>query len=274
MIDLSLAGPGLFDMISPVVIELQESVGLDPASVLVVGATCRDVLHAAMGHTFEVRATNDVDLGIAVGDWTVSDRIEAKYERVGSNGIRYRIAGLPVDVMPFGAVEDPDGISSPAARGEDLIVFGFHDVFERATDLSLPDGPVVRLPHPAGYAALKMRAWIDRGENKDAKDLALCTFWYQESTTVQDRLYETDAGLKILEALEWDAPVAAARLLGADVAGQLSAANHSDLIERWSDVNLNALARDFVLPAGAGRTFSRDARLAYVRQLGPRDIVT
>lgn len=268
MIDLSLVEPQLFDMISPVVEELQESVGLDPASVLVVGATCRDVLHAAMGHTFEVRATNDVDLGIAVGDWTVSDRIDAKYERVGSNGIRYRIAGLPVDVMPFGEVEDPEGISSPAARGEDLIVFGFHDVFERAAHLSLPDGPVVRIPQPAGYAALKMRSWIDRRENKDAKDLALCTFWYQESTTVQGRLYDTDAGQQILEALDWDAFVAAARLLGADVAEQLSPANHSDLIDRWSAVDPDALARDFVLPTGAGRTFNRDARLAYVRQLG------
>lgn len=268
MIDLSLVDPQLLDMISPVVEDLQKSVGLDPASVLVVGATCRDVLHAAMGHTFEVRATNDVDLGIAVGDWTVSDRIEAKYERVGSNGIRYRIAGLPVDVMPFGEVEDPDGISSPAARGEDLIVFGFHDVFERAAHLSLPHGRVVRIPQPAGYAALKMRSWIDRRENKDAKDLALCTFWYQESATVQDRLYDTDAGQKILEALEWHVPVAAARLLGADVRGQLSLANHSDLVERWSALDLDALARDFVLPVGAGCTFSRDARLAYARQLG------
>ena len=268
MIDLSLVDPLLFDMISPVVKELQESVGLDPAGVLVVGATCRDILHAAMGHTFEVRATNDVDLGIAVSDWTVSDRIEAKYEQIGSNGIRYRIAGLPVDVMPFGEIEDPDGISSPAARREDLIVFGFHDVFEQAAHLSLPGGPVVRIPQPAGYAALKMRAWIDRRENKDAKDLALCTFWYQESVTVQDRLYDTEAGQQILDALNWDAPVAATRLLGADVAGQLSQANYSDLIKRWSALDLGAFARDFVLPAGAGRTFSRDVRLAYASQLG------
>lgn len=268
MIDLSLVDPGLFDMISPVVKELQESVGLDPASVLVVGATCRDILHAAMGHTFQVRATNDVDLGIAVGDWTVSDRIERKYVRDGGNGIRYRIAGLPVDVMPFGEIEDPAGISSPAARGEDLIVFGFLDVFGQAAPLPLPGGPVVRIPQPAGYAALKMRAWIDRRENKDAKDLALCTFWYQESHTVEDRLYETNAGQQILEAVDWDAPVAAARLLGADVAGQLSAANHSDLIERWSVLDPDELSRDFVLPAGAGRTFNRDVRRVYARQLG------
>jgi predicted nucleotidyltransferase len=48
---------------------------------------------------------------------------------------------LPVDVMPFGEVEDPDGISSPAARREDLIVFGFHNVFERAAHLSLLTAP-------------------------------------------------------------------------------------------------------------------------------------
>jgi predicted nucleotidyltransferase len=236
--------------------------------VLVVGAACRDVLHAALGHTFAVRATDDVDLGIAVGDWTVSDRIEAKYERVGGNGIRYRIAGLHVDVMPFGEVEDPDGISAPRARGEDLVVFGFQDVFERAAHLALPGGPVVRIPQPAGYAVLKMRAWIDRKKDKDAKDLALCTFWYQESEVIEERLYGTDEGLQVLEAVAWDVPVAAARILGADVAGQLSPANHADLIVRWSTLDLDALARDFTLPPGAGRTPGRDTRLAYARQLG------
>ncbi|MFJ5862471.1 hypothetical protein ACIQCM_13710 [Pseudarthrobacter sp. NPDC092439] len=255
-------------MITPVVDELQEATGLDPQCVLVVGAACRDVLHAAMGHTFEVRATNDVDLGIAVRDWTVSDRIEKQYERIGDNGIRYRIAGLPVDVMPFGEVEDPDGISSPAARGEDLVVFGFQDVFERAVALELPGGAVVRLPQPAGYAALKMRAWIDRNMDKDAKDLALCTFWYQESGAVEDRLFGTEAGLQILAAVGWDVPVAAARLLGVDVAEQLETANHSDLMERWSALDMNILARDFVLPAGAGRIFRREAAHSYAGELG------
>lgn len=37
MIDPSLVDPGLFDMISPVVEELQSSVGLDAARVLLVG---------------------------------------------------------------------------------------------------------------------------------------------------------------------------------------------------------------------------------------------
>ena len=271
MIDLSRVDPRLLEPIMIVVEELEAAVGLEPDCVLVVGAGCRDILHAALGHTFEVRATNDVDLGIAVNDWTVSERIEAKFPRTGTNGIRYRVGGIAVDVMPFGAIEDPDGIAHPAPRGEDLVVFGFQDVYERAVRLALPGGAVVRVPQPAGYAALKMRSWIDRsvyGEDKDAKDLALCTFWYQESTVVHNRLYETDAGFEILSAADWDVPVAAARLLGVDVAHQLTPANHDDLLQRWSALDLDTLARSFVLPAGAQRPMNLALRRTLAGQLG------
>ncbi|WGH92294.1 hypothetical protein QDX21_08150 [Auritidibacter ignavus] len=116
MIDLTRVDPRLYDDITLIVDELQASVGLDPDSVLVVGAGYRDILHAAFGHTFPLRATTDTDLGIAVHDWTISERIDVRFRRIGSNGIRYSIAGIPVDIMPFGEVEDPDGITHPAAR--------------------------------------------------------------------------------------------------------------------------------------------------------------
>lgn len=191
MIDLSAVDERNYDHITPVIAELTSQVGMDPDSILLVGAACRDVLHAAFGQAFPARGTTDTDLGIAVSDWTISERIESSFPRIGSSGIRYRIAGISVDVMPFGEVEDPEGISQPAPRGEDLVVFGFRDVYERAVQLTLPNGQSIRLPQPAGYVALKMRSWIDRsqyhGQDKDAKDLALATFWYQESSEIVDR---------------------------------------------------------------------------------------
>ncbi|MGI8392757.1 hypothetical protein [Leucobacter sp. W1038] len=271
MIDLERVDARIYDVITPVVEELTAKVGVDPDSILLVGAGCRDVLHAAFGHTFPARATTDTDLGIAVSDWTISERIEACFSRIGSNGIRYRIAGIAVDIMPFGEVEDPDGISSPAPRGEELVVFGFRDVYERALPLALPNGQTIRLPQPAGYVALKMRSWIDRsvyyGYDKDAKDLALAAFWYQEAPEIQDRVYDTDAGFEVLTYLEMDAEVAAVRLLGLDVAAQLSPANRDDLARRWKEQDLDVLARDFVLPAGGPYAPDLARRRAYVAQL-------
>jgi predicted nucleotidyltransferase len=273
MIDLTRVDKRLYDVITPVVEDLTSQVGVDPDSILLVGAGCRDVLHAAFGHTFPARATTDTDLGIAVSDWSVSERIEAKFPRIGSNGIRYQIAGVAVDIMPFGEVEDPEGISRPVTRSEELVVFGFQDVYDRALPLTLPNGQTIRLPQPAGYVALKMRSWIDRAayyEDKDAKDLALATFWYQNAPETQERLYDSDEGFAILSDLDLDTDAAAVRLLGMDAVAQLSPSNRDDLARRWVECDLEDLARDFTLPAGAPHSSDLARRRSFVGQLVPQ----
>lgn len=267
MIDLAAVEPRHYDAIAPVIAELTATISLDPDNILLIGAGCRDILHAAFGHTFTPRATTDMDLGLAVDDWAVSTRIDDRFHRLGSNGIRYSIAGISVDIMPFGPVEDPEGITRPSARGEELVVFGFRDVYERALRLHLPGGLVIRLPRPAGYAALKMRSWIDRssyGEDKDARDLALVNHWYQGSPAIDDRLYGPEDGRRILIEQDMDAGLAATRLLARDVAAQLSPSNLADLKRRWEAADLDALARSFTLPASGPRSphFARRRTIA------------
>lgn len=272
MIDLTRVDERHYDTIAPVVGELVAGVGLDPDAILLVGAACRDVLHAAAGHSFTARATTDTDLGIAVSDWTISERIDHQFPRIGSNQIRYWISGIAVDVIPFGDVEDPEGISQPTLRTEPLAVFGFRDVHDRAVELPLPNGHTIRLPQPAGYTALKMRSWIDRaayhGQDKDAKDLALAAFWYQNSPVIEDRLYGTDIGFEILTQVGMDAGLAAVKLLSLDVAAQLSPANRDDLAQRWAAQDPTTLARDFTLPAGGPATAGLARRQELVAQLG------
>lgn len=271
MIDVARVDERLFDTVTPVVEELSSQTGLDPDSILLVGAACRDILHSALGHSFPVRATTDTDLGIAVDDWTIPERIDRQFRRLGSNGIRYSICGIAVDIIPFGDIEDPAGISRPAPRGEDIVVFGFRDIHDRAAALPLPNRQTVRLPQPAGYAALKMRSWIDRaayhGQDKDAKDLALAAFWYQNSQAVQDRLYDTEAGFTILAALDMDADLAAVRLFSLDIAAQLPPDHRADLAQRGAEQDLTTLARDFTLPPGALRSVNLIRRLELVAQL-------
>ena len=270
MIDLARVDEALYAMITPVVDELAAQVDLDPDNILLIGAGCRDILHASLGHTFTARATTDTDLGIAVRDWTTTQRIEARFHRIGSNGIRYMIADIPVDIMPFGDVEDPEGISVPAPRGEELVVFGFRDVYGHALSLELPSGRTVRLPQPAGYASLKMRSWIDRSahhaQDKDAQDLALAAYWYRNAPDIEDRIYETETGFELLCELEMDFDLAAIRLLGLDALSQLSPDNRTDLSRRWAAHDKSNLARDFTLPASSPHQASLDRRKAMVAQ--------
>lgn len=202
---------------------------------------------------FPLRSTTDVDIAVALRNWERYDAIAASFPALGHNGIRFRIAGSAVDVMPFGGVEEPEGTATPASRGEALVVFGFTDVFESATTtLALPSGQV-RLPTAPGYGALKVRAWVDRapfGEDKDARDLAAVLFWYLEDAMVRDRVWEP-AREHLLEELGWDEGLARARLLGDDIGATLSPTNRADLATRLrSAARLEARAFEFGHPAG------------------------
>ncbi|MFZ2511351.1 MAG: hypothetical protein WAW85_09720, partial [Gordonia sp. (in: high G+C Gram-positive bacteria)] len=72
-------------------------------------------------------------------------------------------------------------------------VHGFRDAFDNAE--RLPELPGVRLATPAGYAVLKLHAWLDRlqrNEYKDGPDLGLVVEWYYGDLV---HLFETRATL-------------------------------------------------------------------------------
>lgn len=259
MLDLSIVPRSLLDVTLDVVSVVDASTpGLDPSDIMVVGAACRDVLHAALGHSFVTTATLDLDLGLALSSWDVFDEVAGRFPRAGDTGIRYEIAGWTVDLLPFGAVEDPEGVVDPPTRREPVSVWAFEEIFAASAILELSESLWIRIPDVPGYAAAKVGAWLDRsewGETKDAADLALVAYWYAESSRVQDRLYETEAGIEVLVAEDADVERAAARLLGADIVSTIGSKRSDELVERWpGDVQL--LARSFRL--GGGRLWPGD----------------
>lgn len=270
MINFALVDSGLLDDVGFVVDELVDKAALRPDQIMLVGARCRDTLHAALGHSTVNRRTNDVDIGLALSDWHVQERIAATFGRAGANGIRYRVAGLAVDVMPFGSgVEDPAGVSRPKHRQEDLIVFGFDDVFGHALTIELPGvGHTIRIPSPAGYAALKLRAWVDRspdGELKDAQDFSLIVDWYEDWALIEQRLREADSA--VADSYLYDMPLARAHLLGRDIRDQLSEANAVDLLGRFLESDTARFAASLRgEPGNSGRRRDRlDALVAGLR---------
>lgn len=115
-------------------------------------------------------------------------------------------------------------------------MWAFEEIFSASIPLSLSPATTIRLPTIAGYAAAKLCAWLDRSEwleTKDARDIALVLHWYAESTVVDQRLYETESGNEILIAEKADVPLAAAHLLGIDVANTIGRVRLGELIKRW-----------------------------------------
>lgn len=248
MLNFNDCDPRLLDITSEVIDDLVDRLALDADRFLLVGAGCRNAIHSALGHQFSLRGTSDADIGIALTDWLDFERIDAAYTRLGSTGIRFRIAGMAVDVMPFGGVENPNGVVTPETRKQDVSVFGFEDIYENSGRITLPGGRVIRIPFPAGYAALKMRAWIDRsayGEYKDASDLAVVSYWYRNSKVVMDSIWDSELETGLLESCGYDDELAAMTVLSRDIARQLTTENCVDLQRRWRRTDHNLLARHF-----------------------------
>lgn len=245
---------------------LQRVEGLQSDRVMVVGAWCRDIWHHALGHQFRTAATQDLDLAIAVDSWAIIDAVASVYRRVGDSGIRFVIADVKVDVLPFGEVEDPVGTSEPPTRAESMSVWAFSEVFGRAASLDLDATGTIRIPTVPGYVATKLAAWLDRSEwneTKDASDIALAMHWYAESPEIHDRLYDTEVGGAALLAEELDVTRAAAHLLGVDVGTEIGSERMAELRDRWPDEG-GTLARDLIVRGGlrSGDTIDRRSELA------------
>ncbi|MET1005887.1 MAG: hypothetical protein ABWX96_10075 [Propionibacteriaceae bacterium] len=236
---------------------------------MLVGAWCRDTLHAALGHDFDTSATRDVDLGLALSGWETYERLMNVFPRVGDTGVAFRIAGLVVDLLPFGELEDPRGIILPPTRRDVISVWAFAEILLSSSPLPLSPSLTIRCPTVPGYTAAKVAAWLDRsewGEVKDATDLALTAYWYVESKQVQDRLYGTPEGQHILVAEEADLPRAAARMLGHDVSDLVGPERRAELLERWPG-DLDMLVRNFGLSTGPRRLAEPRRRLEIIQAL-------
>ena len=111
---------------------------------LIVGAFARD-LHLQYAHNIEMaRQTEDIDIALQVKDWATFQRlrdllIETKrfmpkdgvVDRLDYRGERL---ALPIDIVPFGAVEGTDRMIHWPPTGEEVMdVFGFQEAYATAT---------------------------------------------------------------------------------------------------------------------------------------------
>ena len=205
----------------------------------VVGATARDII---LEHQFDIkpkRATIDIDIGVLIAGW---DQFETlKDELIRSAGFSpskqtQRLTyndNFPLDIMPFGAIEDENGsISWPPDHEIRMSIAGFQECFQRAVSVKLSSSPelIVKMVSLAGLALLKLISWDDNPERrrKDAPDLLLVMRHYLDAGNL-DRLF--DEGSDIIEEDSYDYDLASARFLGRDIANISSPATKAKLIE-------------------------------------------
>lgn len=208
------------------------------ADWFVAGATARDWLLQDMYGIDTLRATRDVDFGIAVRDWDAFQRVREAISGGGeflpdpraAHRLNHRqVAGFHIDLVPFGPLAGAEGeIAWPPDQALVMDVTGFEEAFDASMRIALDDGFVVRVASLPALALMKLFAWRDRRHeavHKDAWDLRLLLTRYEEAGN-RDRIY--DEGVMAIE--DFDAARAAARLLGRDVAGLLRPRSRAALL--------------------------------------------
>lgn len=224
-----------------------ETVGLE---FMLVGAVARDLIHRGLGFDSRLARTTDVDIAISVPDREAYQRLVSGLEAEGDTRIRFRVHNVPVDFIPFGKIERPPGTAEPHLDGHRIDVFAIQEVFDSADSYHLPEGVFVRVPTVAGYAAMKIKAWIDIGHlgwTKHARDFNYVCSWYRNTPTLISSLYSVGVDDDLLVLADFDQDLAAMYLLGRRIRqaiGEDLAGNLANLWTPQSRDNMAAVERD------------------------------
>lgn len=206
--------------------EAAASLGIE---VFVGGAMARDIMLTHVHARPLRRATRDVDIGLCIESWDRFDALKARLIETGEffavagavNALHYRRpGGIPLDLIPFGAVSRPDqSIAWPPGHEVILNVAGFAEGLACAELVNLGNGVHMRVCSLASLSVLKLLAWLDRRfkSNKDAVDFLTLARVYATAGN-EDRIYTQ--GMDFLDAAGHDPDLAGAALLGRDAAQQ------------------------------------------------------
>jgi predicted nucleotidyltransferase len=191
---------------------------------MLVGATVRDLLlFHVYGGPHPSRRTRDVDFAFAVNSWESFESLRAALlasPNFRPSRVEHRlifssstVEEAEVDLIPFGGISSSEGtITWPPEFDTAMSVAGFEEALSGAVWIQLAEDltiPVVSLP---GLAVLKLFAWSDRKQDRDATDLDRVIRSYADVGN-EDRLYDSP----LPEEFGFDLELAGAKLLGADV---------------------------------------------------------
>lgn len=149
-------------------------------SFFVIGATARDIILQQLADTSSRRKTRDLDVAIAISEWTDFDRItgvliENGFKKDTHMHQRFYYGDYELDIVPYGSVaKDDDCIYWPPEEVIAMSVKGFDEVLKDAITVSVDDEFDIKIASLHGLFLLKFNAWQDRHfeTSKDAEDMS------------------------------------------------------------------------------------------------------
>jgi predicted nucleotidyltransferase len=238
----------------------------------VVGASARDIIltHA---HAIETgRATQDIDLGVQVSDWDTYEQLRnaligtGKFGRDEKQAQRLLYKEFPIDIIPFGAIADPDDrLSWPPGHDSTMSTLGFKEAYHTSITIRIRAKPALEIQFVSlpGLALLKILSWNDNRlrRRRDANDLLLLMRSYLDAGN-QERLFKEEIDLV---GEDFDYIRAGSRLLGRDIATILSHQTKKAIVgildKETGEQNQYRLVADMMGRGENGRAFEEALHL-------------
>ncbi len=206
----------------------------------IIGATARNIILSAI-HNIEVkRATSDLDIAIAIPDWSQFDKISSDLTAMDGFHKSNKQKQLfwynkiyQLDIVPFGEVAKEDNsIYWPPEEEFAMSVIGFTEIVKDVISVIIDDELEVNVASLPGIFILKLAAYKDRGSelNKHADDIAYIIANYleiNEERAVSDH-YD------LYSAEDFTIFTSGATLLGRDTKRILS--ENSDALNYFIDI--------------------------------------
>lgn len=235
----------------------------------IAGAVARDmILEQGFGIPIG-RRTEDFDLGVMVDGWDIYSELKNRFISTGlfvqERKVTHRLlfeSVLPVDIIPFGAIESPVGsIAWPPNHDIKMNVLAFRDALEHALVVRVSAGLTVRIASLPAMVVLKLIAWNERhneAPEKNVSDLALVLENYSQAGN-ENRLYEKH--VEFLETEQFDISFSGARLLGYDMSRIMRLETNTEVL-RILDKEADSEKNDTLIIALAGQLAGRDYKKA------------
>ncbi len=194
---------------------------------MLVGAAARDILLYNVFGQRVFRATQDVDIGISIDSWERIDTVKSAILRAPdfqpSTAQPYRVLhktqgtaySTPVDLLPFGEIATESEAFRWPPPDSDLVmsVAAFGDAYASSLAVTVAPGFDLRMASLPGLVLLKLLAWVDKSDSKQAQDVLRLVETYGDAGN-EDRLFGDK--IDLLERERFDVPLAGARLLAQD----------------------------------------------------------
>lgn len=125
------------------VISISKIFDREGINFIVIGALARDIYFEEKNLKLDIR-TKDVDFAILIKDWDefkqVKELLKKEMGMTEDSKKVYRLmcGGIPVDLLPFGAIAEPGAtVSWPGQFMSRMKVQGFQEAFDNAEAITL-----------------------------------------------------------------------------------------------------------------------------------------